>query len=94
MRVYTQTSVSDELIEAGRIDGAGEGRIFAQIALRTLAPGMITVLLVTLVAIWNNYFLPLIMLHESDIYPITVGLAQWSAQARVAPARTRTCWHW
>jgi multiple sugar transport system permease protein len=82
MRVYTQTSVSDELIEAGRIDGAGEGRIFTQIALRTLAPGMITVLLFTLVATWNNYFLPLIMLHESDIYPITVGLSQWSAQAR------------
>ena len=69
MRVYTQTSVSDELIEAGRIDGAGEGRIFAQIALRTLAPGMITVLLFTLVATWNNYFLPLIMLHESRHLP-------------------------
>ena len=38
MRVYTQTSVSDELIEAGRIDGAGELRIFVQIVLRTLAP--------------------------------------------------------
>ena len=82
MRVYTQTSVSDELIEAGRIDGAGELRIFVQIVLRTLAPAMITVLLFTLVATWNNYFLPLIMLHESDLYPITVGLAQWSTQAR------------
>jgi multiple sugar transport system permease protein len=81
MRVYTQTSVSDELIEAGRIDGAGEGRIFLQIVLRTLAPAMITVLLFTLVATWNNYFLPLIMLHESDLYPITVGLWQWSSQA-------------
>jgi multiple sugar transport system permease protein len=81
MRIYTQTSVSDELIEAGRIDGAGEGRIFLQIVLRTLAPAMITVLLFTLVATWNNYFLPLIMLHETDIYPITVGLAQWSSQA-------------
>ena len=43
---------------------------------------MITVLLFTLVATWNNYFLPLIMLHKSDLYPITVGLAQWSTQAR------------
>ena len=81
MRVYTQTSVSDELIEAGRIDGAGEGRIFVQIVLRTLAPAMITVLLFTLVATWNNYFLPLIMLHEEDYYPITVGLWQWADQA-------------
>jgi multiple sugar transport system permease protein len=42
---------------------------------------MITVLLFTLVATWNNYFLPLIMLHKPDLYPITVGLSQWSQQA-------------
>ena len=93
MRVYTQTSVSDELIKAGRIDGAGEVRIFMQIVLRTLAPAMITVLLFTLVATWNNYFLPLIMLHKPDLYPSPVGLAQWSATERgVAPARTRYRW--
>ena len=44
----------------------GKVRIFAQIALRTACAGHVTVLLFTLVATWNNYFLPLIMLHESD----------------------------
>ena len=66
------------MIEAARIDGAGEFRIFFQIALRMLAPGFVTVVLFTLVATWNNYFLPLIMLNDPDLYPITVGLAQWA----------------
>ena len=46
-----------------------------------LAPGLVTVLLFTLVATWNNYFLPLIMLNNPNLYPITVGLASWSSQA-------------
>ena len=48
---------------------------------RSLVPGSITVLLFTLVATWNNYFLPLIMLNDPAWYPITVGLSSWSAQA-------------
>jgi multiple sugar transport system permease protein len=44
-------------------------------------PGFVTVLLFTLVATWNNYFLPLIMLNDPDWFPVTVGLAQWNAQA-------------
>jgi multiple sugar transport system permease protein len=80
MRIYAQDAIPDSLIEAGRIDGAGEMRIFFQLALRTLAPGFVTVLLFTLVATWNNYFLPLIMLNNPNLYPITVGLAAWSSQ--------------
>ena len=81
MRIYAQDAVPDSLIEAGRIDGAGEVSIFFRLALRSLAPGFITVLLFTLVATWNNYFLPLIMLNDPDLYPITVGLASWSSQS-------------
>ncbi|PPG09921.1 sugar ABC transporter permease [Rathayibacter sp. AY2B7] len=82
MRIYADDSVSDSTLEAARIDGAGEFRIFFQIALRTLSPGIVTVLLFTLVATWNNYFLPLIMLNDPSLYPITVGLAGWSSQAQ------------
>jgi multiple sugar transport system permease protein len=81
MRVYAQDAVSDTIIEAARIDGAGEFRIFFQVALRTLIPGFVTVPLFTLVATWNNYFLPLIMLNNPKLYPVTVGLASWSSQA-------------
>ncbi|ELP67496.1 carbohydrate ABC transporter permease [Streptomyces turgidiscabies] len=82
MRVYAQDAVPDSILEAARMDGAGEFRIFCQIVLRLLAPGLVTVLLFTLVATWNNYFLPLIMLNDPDLYPITVGLSSWAAQAQ------------
>lgn len=79
MRVYAADSVDDNLIEAARIDGAGEFRIFRQVALRLMGPGMVTVFLFQLVATWNNYFLPLIMLNSTDLYPLTVGIAQWQS---------------
>ena len=70
-----------ELIEAARIDGAGEFRIFLRIALPLLYPGFVTVLLFSFVATWNNYFLPLMVFSEPQYYPLTVGLAQWNLQA-------------
>ncbi|MER6563341.1 carbohydrate ABC transporter permease [Streptomyces sp. NPDC001027] len=82
MRVYAEDAVPDSILEAARIDGAGEARIFFRIVLRLLSPGLVTVLLFTLVATWNNYFLPLIMLNDPDLYPVTVGLSSWAAQAQ------------
>jgi multiple sugar transport system permease protein len=81
MRVYAEQSVPDELLDAARVDGAGEFRIFFRVALRILAPGFVTVLLFSFVFTWNNYFLPLIVLNDPSLYPITVGLAQWNSQA-------------
>jgi len=79
MRVFAEESIPDSLIEAARIDGAGEFRIFAQISMRLLGPGIVTVLLFALVETWNNYFLPLIMLSDPGLFPLTVGLAQLQA---------------
>ncbi|WP_086851591.1 carbohydrate ABC transporter permease [Amycolatopsis kentuckyensis] len=85
--VYAADAIPDELLEAARIDGAGEIRIFLTVTLRQLVPGIITVALFTMVQTWNNYFLPLIMLSEPKWYPLTVGLNQWSAQANGAGAQ-------
>jgi multiple sugar transport system permease protein len=87
MWVYATEAVPPDLLEAARIDGAGEIRIFVTVALRLLAPGVVTVLLFAVVATWNNYFLPLIMLSKPDLYPLTVGLTQWSNQATGVGAR-------
>ena len=78
---YAIDSVPTEILEAARMDGASELRTFFTISLRLLSPGLITVLLFTMVATWNNYFLPLIMLSDSTWYPLTVGLNQWNAQS-------------
>lgn len=78
---YASEAIPTELLEAARMDGAGEFRTFFTISLRLLAPGVVTVALFAIVATWNNYFLPLIMLSDPTWYPLTVGLSQWSAQA-------------
>ncbi|KKD01903.1 carbohydrate ABC transporter permease, partial [Streptomyces sp. WM6386] len=75
-------AIPPELLEAARMDGASEVRTFFQVALPLLAPGIVTVLLFTTVATWNNYFLPLIMLKDPDWYPLTLGLSAWSNQAQ------------
>jgi multiple sugar transport system permease protein len=79
MRIYAERAVPDELIDAARVDGAGDFRIFATIAFRLLAPGFVTVLLFAFVGAWNNYFLPLLVLSKSDLFPVTVGLAYWNS---------------
>ena len=87
MWVYAIEAVPTELLEAARIDGAGELRTFFTISSRLLAPGIVTVLLLTTVMTWNNYFLPLIMLSDPDWYPLTVGLNQWNQQSFGASAQ-------
>jgi multiple sugar transport system permease protein len=76
-RIYAAASVPDELLEAARIDGAGEFRAFT-IALYLMRPALVTVLLFQFVTIWNNYFLPLVMLSDEKLFPITVGLQTWN----------------
>jgi len=81
MRVYADQAVPDELLDAGRVDGAGELRIFWSIALRLLTPGFVTVLLFSFVGTWNNYFLPLLVLSDPNNFPVTVGLENWNSLA-------------
>lgn len=88
-RVYATDAVPDELLEASRIDGAGELRTFFSVSVRLLAPAIATVFLFQFVAIWNNFLLPLIVLNNSNLYPVTLGLFSWQAQARVVPDVSR-----
>ena len=84
MWIFSEQAVPQELLEAARVDGASEFRTFWQISLPLLAPGIVTTALFTIVATWNNYFLPLIMLKDSNWYPLTIGLNQWKDQASTA----------
>jgi multiple sugar transport system permease protein len=79
--IYAIDSVPTELLEAARVDGASEFRTFFTVSLRLLAPGIVTVALFAIVATWNNYFLPLIMLNDPQLFPLTIGLQQWNMQA-------------
>ncbi|MEU5396840.1 carbohydrate ABC transporter permease [Streptomyces tibetensis] len=83
VRVYVQESLPDELLEAARMDGAGELRVLWSVALPTLKPALVTVLLFSMVGTWNNFFLPLVMLNNDKLYPLTVGLQSWYEGAMI-----------
>jgi multiple sugar transport system permease protein len=82
MRVYIVASVPQELLDAARMDGAGEIRIFFRLVLPLMVPGLLTVFLLNVVTIWNNYFLPLIIFSRNDLFPLTVGLGLWASRAQ------------
>ncbi|MFF4935062.1 carbohydrate ABC transporter permease [Streptomyces griseofuscus] len=81
---YANEAVPNEILDAARVDGAGEFRIFFTVALRLLAPALVSVFLLEIVSAWNNYFLPLVMLNDPKWFPLTVGLNQWNNQASSA----------
>jgi multiple sugar transport system permease protein len=81
MRTYADISVPRELLDAARIDGAGELRIFLRVALPLMMPGLLTVLLINVVSVWNGYLLPLLIFNQNGKYPLTVGLGLWSNRA-------------
>jgi len=68
-------SIPDELLEAARIDGAGELRIFAQIFLPLAGPALATATIMSFLASWNNFIWPLIVAQQSSTYTLPVGLA-------------------
>ncbi|MBX6384606.1 MAG: carbohydrate ABC transporter permease [Microbispora sp.] len=73
-RVYARAAIPGSVLEAGRLDGASEWRLFRQVALPMMTPGMVTIFLFQFVAIWNNFLLPFIMLGDDHTFPLTVGL--------------------
>ncbi|WP_042434253.1 carbohydrate ABC transporter permease [Streptacidiphilus anmyonensis] len=85
-RIYAGASVPDELLEAGRIDGAGELRIFFTISMRVMAPALVTVFLFQFTAIWTNYLLPVLMLANDRLQPVTEGIVGWQAQRAIGPS--------
>lgn len=84
---YFDQAFPHELIDAGRIDGASEPRILRSVVLPALTPIVATVFLLVFVAVWNNFLLPLLVLTDGDLQPLSVGLAGWNERA-VHPVNT------
>jgi multiple sugar transport system permease protein len=77
-RIFASDAIPNDLLDAARIDGAGELRTFTRVAVPLLVPGMVTIFLFQFVAIWNSFFLPLIVLSDPNLYPVNLGLATWN----------------
>ena len=84
-RIYATASVPDELLEAARLDGSGEVRSFFTVSVRLMFPALVTIFLFHFVAVWNNFLLPLIMLGDERLFPVTLGLYSWNTQVNQIP---------
>ncbi len=73
-------SIPDEMLEAARVDGAGELRIFTSIVLPALQPILVTLATFTFLASWNDFMWPLIVLTDSSLYTLPVALASLSRE--------------
>ena len=72
--LYYATALPPGLLDAARVDGAGELQTFLRVALPLAKPIVALVFFFSFVADWNNFFLPYVVLADSNQYPITVGL--------------------
>lgn len=84
-RIFAAASVPEEILEAARLDGSSELRTFFTVSLRLMSPALVTVFLFQFVTIWNNFFLPLIMLRDERLFPVTYGLFSWNTQLNQVP---------
>ena len=69
-----------ELLEAARIDGAGEVRTFTQIVFPMIKPGIGALAIFTFINTWNDYFLQLIMLNSTEVLTISLGIAKLQSE--------------
>src|SRR6185312_4760843 len=74
--IYFSTSVSRDLLDAARIDGASEFRVFWRVAMPLAIPVIALVGFFNFVGNWNNYFLPFVTQPGSRKMPIQVGLTE------------------
>lgn len=79
MSLFSADAVPDSLVDAARVDGAGEFRAFWRVSRPLLMPGMVTLFLLAFIGTWNNYFLPLVLLGTTTRFPLTVGLSTWAS---------------
>jgi multiple sugar transport system permease protein len=79
VRQYT-LSIPDEMLEAARVDGASEFRIFVSIVVPALRPILVTLATFTFLGTWNDFMWPLIVLSDESLYTLPVALASLSRE--------------
>lgn len=72
--IYFSTALPGDLLDAARLDGCSEFGVFLRVALPLAAPVTALVGFFSFVANWTNYFLPYVLLPESNQFPVQVGL--------------------
>lgn len=84
-RIFSAGYIPNETLEAAKVDGAGPIRTFVSIALPMMVPGYVTIFLFSFVAIWNNFMLPLVMLTDRSLFPVSLGMSTWQSYVNQQP---------
>ena len=79
LRQYLQSVMPMSIIEAARIDGASEFKIFHKIGIPMMAPGIATIAITTFIGAWNNYLMLLVLLFTPDKFTLPVMMASLKA---------------
>lgn len=82
MTQYIRSGVPGEIIESGRIDGCGELSIFMRLVFPLMVPATITVILLSFLNSWNNYFTPLVVINSNQNYTIPLGISMFENRFR------------
>lgn len=84
LRTFLQTSIPFEIIESGKIDGAGEYRIFFKLIVPISVPGLATIALFTALMYWNDWYTPLIYIRNENLYGLQFFLQRIMTNVQVA----------
>ena len=82
MTQYIRSGVPGDIIESGRIDGSGELSIFIRLVFPIIHPATITVILLSFLNSWNNYFTPLVVINSNNKYTIPLGISMFEGRYR------------
>lgn len=82
MRQFIESSVPNEIIESGRVDGCKEFGIFFRLILPIIKPALITIFLLLFLWSWNSYMTPLVMISDQKYYTIPLSIALISSEYR------------
>jgi ABC-type glycerol-3-phosphate transport system permease component len=82
MKNYIESTLPDELLESGRIDGASEPRILFSLALPCMKPALFSLALMNFVTSWNSFLVPLIVLNKTETYTVPIGIINLNSAYR------------
>ena len=74
MTIYAQETIPKDVLDAARLDGASEWKVFTSVALRYFRPALVTIFIIIFAGTWNNYLLPLFVLRDASLYMLPQGL--------------------
>lgn len=84
LRQYCDVSIHPALVEAARIDGAGELHIFHKIILPIMSPGIATMSIGAFIGSWNNYLMPLVLLNTPEKFTLPVMIASLNSSQDIS----------